>query len=353
MNISKISVFSFLVFVSALDAGQQVYQAQAGAVPAQIQQQQPQQFPQQQQAAQGSQPQQQQAQAAAGSPVDQNGVSELSGEGSPKTPKETNMFLEYYSRQGAEFGSSLYVQEASLSKQNISQDDLKKAVVVFFGDWCPHCDSFLKSFSKNVELLRLAGVNVIFINVPSIDRLKNWKEPTVDEFNAAENKIASYGIKLSNKKVFVGLLGDRITLAKSGIEGLPVVIAVKDGREYFRGVGESGVSKLNLSDQAVLKQFLEIWDKEPKETNAAKDTGKSQKSSVSKKNRAHKSVASSKGRKSNAKPTKNKFGQKSSATGYNKSHYGNIDINIEEAAHATNLLNDMNGSGTCPFSHAK
>ena len=343
MNISKFLMFSLTVFSVALDVdGQQVYQAQAGAAPAQINQSPNVNLPQQY--AIQSQVSTQQT------PDTKDGISSLSGDGGTKEIKETNTFLEYYSRQGSEFSPLIYVQESSLSKQYINHEDLKKSVVVFFGDWCPHCDSFLKSFSKNVELLRLAGVKVIFINVPSIERLKNWKEPTVDEFNVAENKIASYGIKLSHRDVFVGLLGDRVTLAKSGVEGLPVVLAIKEGKEYFRGVGESGVNKLNLSDQAILKQFLQIWDKEKKVDN---DKPKKSYLSSPKKQYGQKSDKFSSKSKKNRKNKQN-FGKKKfvSIATYNKSHYGNLSVDMDAAFYETQILNgDVNKSGACPLSH--
>ena len=57
----------------------------------------------------------------------------------------------------------------------------------------------------------------------------------------------------------VVLLGDRNVLTKAGVSGLPVFLAVKNSKEYFRGVGDNGVSKLKLGDKNVWKQFLEIF----------------------------------------------------------------------------------------------
>ncbi|MDR2666744.1 MAG: peroxiredoxin family protein [Holosporales bacterium] len=209
----------------------------------------------------------------------QGGVTPLVESAHTTQDKEDNQFLEYYSRQGTEFSASVYYQEGKkLTKRDISVDDLVKTIVVFFGEWCPHCDKFLREFSKNVDMLRMYGINIVFISVPSIDRLKNWQEPNVDEFNVAENKISSYGIKLS-RKVSVALLGDKKTLAHTGVEGLPVIVAIKNGMERFRGVGESGTSKLQLSDQAVLKNFLKIWDPEKELENES--TKKSQTSKKS------------------------------------------------------------------------
>ena len=62
-----------------------------------------------------------------------------------------NMFLEYYSKQGSDVWASVYYHEnGNLSKRDISYDDLQRAVVIFFGDWCPHCHKFLTEFSKHI-----------------------------------------------------------------------------------------------------------------------------------------------------------------------------------------------------------
>jgi hypothetical protein len=124
--------------------------------------------------------------------------------------------------------------------------------------------------------MRLAGIKVILINVPTIERLKNWQEPNVDEFNEAENKIASYGIKLANNQVFVTMISSRLILAACGIEGLPVMIAVKRGEERYRAVGENAVQKMNFSDQKTFREFLEIWDEsqESEPTHPESDSSK-------------------------------------------------------------------------------
>ena len=278
-----------------------VYQAQAGGGGV-IPQQQPQPQPQPQGQAVFAQGQQAPGAVVAGSPtqpqqmpqppqqgqVNAQGVAQ--GDIKPKETENKNPFLEYYSKQGSEFAAKVYYQNGkNLALEQISHDDLKKAVVVFFGEWCPHCDNFLKIFSKQLEFLRLYKVNVIFIHVPSIDRLKDYEKElsfkyTPDEFNQAENKISAYGINLSKKKTNVALLGDRVSLGKNGIEGLPVVIAIRDGKECFRAVGENTSAKLDFSNEEVLKNFLAIWDEdvnvvaEEKESAAANaETTKSSK----------------------------------------------------------------------------
>ena len=178
--------------------------------------------------------------------------------GSPVSTN-ANMFLEYYSKQGSEVWASVYYHEdGNLVKRDISYDDLQRAVVIFFGDWCPHCHKFLAEFTKHIKTLGQHGIKVVLLHVPSVDRLKNWQEPTVQEYKDVLTKLAGSGIKPSSN-VSVVLLGDRNVLTKAGISGLPVFLAVKNSKEYFRGVGDNGVSKLKLGDKNVLRQFLEIY----------------------------------------------------------------------------------------------
>ncbi len=179
--------------------------------------------------------------------------------------QSNNPFLEYYNKQGNTLlkdNISFYFRDKNntLQKRQLTSSAQKKSVMVFFGDWCPHCDAFLKTFSQHIDLLRLSDVTIIFVAVPSISKLKNWTEPTIDEFNTAERKIESYGIKLSSSKTFVVMISHPSTLSICGVEGLPVMIALQNGKEKFRAVGEKAVQKMNLSNTLVLKQFLEIWD---------------------------------------------------------------------------------------------
>ena len=63
--------------------------------------------------------------------------------------KSNNVFLEYYAKQGNDFSMSVFYNEnGNLVKRNISYDDLQRTVVIFFGNWCPHCHKFLTGFSK-------------------------------------------------------------------------------------------------------------------------------------------------------------------------------------------------------------
>ncbi len=187
--------------------------------------------------------------------------------------QSNNIFLEYYAKQGSNFSAPVFFFENNaLIKRDISFDDLKKSVVIFFGDWCPHCHKFLTEFSKHIATLAKSGVNAIFLHVPSVEKLRNWQEPSVQDYHAVVQKLSSYGISSTARNVKVVLLGERTALSQLGISGLPVFLAVKNAKEYFRGVGDSGVSKLQLSDPNILKQFLEIWGKD--ENNKVSDNAR-------------------------------------------------------------------------------
>ena len=218
---------------------------------------------------------------------------------SAASTQSNNVFLEYYAKQGSAFSASVFFFENNaLVKRDISYDDLKKSVVIFFGDWCPHCHKFLTEFSKHIGTLAKSGINIIFLHVPSVEKLRNWQDPTVQDYQAVVQKLNSYGIgATSNAKVV--LLGERTALSQLGISGLPVFLAVKNAKEYFRGVGDSGVSKLQLSDSNTLKQFLEIWGKD--ESNQARNNErKDNKKPEQLKKKSQKKVAN----KSKSKPVK-------------------------------------------------
>lgn len=200
-----------------------------------------------------------------------------------------NIFLEYYAKQGSDFSAPVFFFENNaLVKRDISYDDLKKSVIIFFGDWCPHCHKFLTEFSKYIATLAKSGINVIFLHVPSIEKLRNWQDPSVQDYQAVIQKLSSYGIgSASNIKVV--LLGERTALSQLGISGLPVFLAVKNAKEYFRGVGDSGVSKLKLSDPNILKQFLEIWGND-KNNKASENERKSDKKPEKLRNKSQKNA---------------------------------------------------------------
>ncbi len=243
---------------------QQVYQAQAGAAPQQ----------------EVPSPQDQEKKQPQATEINPQQAKESldSSETTPPTPVSTEKNEEntYIQTSSPKYNQEVIVKEhhkvgEKLSKmQQLSQDKLKKAVIFFFGVWCVACEALLKKFAATIDFLRLYGVNVVFVAIPQPDSMKNWKEPTMDDYKAAETKLASYGIDLSYKKIQLVMLGDKVTLAKNGIEGLPVVIVVKNGKESFRTYGDQAVKAFNLSEDANLKGLLGVWDSESKVKKAAK-----------------------------------------------------------------------------------
>jgi thiol-disulfide isomerase/thioredoxin len=234
-------------------------------------------------------------------------------------PQISNEFLEYYSKQGTEFSASIFYRVGTgLEKRSISGNDLRKAVVVFFGDWCPHCEKFLKKFSGEINMLTSRGIKVIFIGVPSVNALKNWKDPTIDDHSKYVEKLRSHGIGASSN-VDITALGDRVTLGKASVEGLPAVLAIKDGKEYYRGVGQGGLAKLDFSNGDTLKQFLSIWDPDEKTDESAKEETK-QKKKYGKKEKREKAGAWKKGVRRKRSP---------------------MGVDLEKASHATAMLNSI------------
>jgi thiol-disulfide isomerase/thioredoxin len=181
-----------------------------------------------------------------------------------------NRFLKTYNRQGTAFSALVFEENGGvLSKLNLNEANLKKCVVVFIGDWCPHCEKFIRSLANYIEYLKNNGIKILFIAVPPVNRLLKWKDPTIAGYLETKNKVTSFGVRLSDN-VKVVMLGDGRTLARCGVSGLPVLLALDKGKEKFRGTGEGVFSKLNLSDRDVLLEFLEIW-KEPETPEEAGD----------------------------------------------------------------------------------
>ncbi|MDR1391025.1 MAG: thioredoxin family protein [Holosporales bacterium] len=234
----------------------------------------------------------------------------------------SNIFLEYYAKQGDNFVTSVYcVENDALVKRNLSSKELKKTIVIFFGDWCQQCHNFITAFSKYVEALKSHGLKLIFLAVPQVHKLRNWKGPTLEEIQEAKDKISSYGINLSSG-VSVMFTSGKVALAKSGIEGLPVVIAIKNGVEYFRGVGATGVSKLQFNDPNVSSQFLQIWDDDTS-SNIGDSQEEDEDSSNKKQKKKHKKKAKWGSVSKNSTPFKN----------YKSSRYGSREL--------TEILNNI------------
>lgn len=242
-----------------------------------------------------------------------------------------NIFLEYYAKQGSDFSASVFeMANEGLVKRDISYDSLKKAVVIFFGDWCPHCHKFLTEFAQYLSVLEANGIRVILLDVPSVDRLKNWQDPSVQDYYNALQRVQSYGISLSSN-VELFLLGDRTTLARTGVSGLPVFIAIKDSKERFRGVGNSGVSKLQLSDPNVLSQFLGIWSESVSPADQAESTEvkkNSTKKSVKNIKKKNVKTSTSKKKKGSVKLSPSALAESRLATDMlNSCQWNKIDLN--------------------------
>ena len=180
-----------------------------------------------------------------------------------------NVFLENYVRKGAQFKATVYKKDKNgqLYKTKLSKEDLNKTIVIFFGDWCPHCSTFLTGFARNINSLVASGVKIIFVSVPSIERLQKWQIPNDTDYTEAEQKLSSFGIQ-TDQSVNLVLLGDKTTLDDNIIDSLPTMLAVKDGKEYFRGGSDNSIDKVDLSNQNSMNQFLEIWESNKPEKNS-------------------------------------------------------------------------------------
>jgi thiol-disulfide isomerase/thioredoxin len=198
---------------------------------------------------------------------------------------QQNQFLEYYPRQGQplfldNMDFCFLSNEQKIVKRQINGSLTEKAIVIFWGEWCPHCETCLKTFSPYFEILRLAGIKTIFVHVPTMEVLKNWRDPTVDDFNEAKNKLTSCGVTLVDNWVFLTMIGDKSVLSGCAVTSLPVMIAIKDNREVCRVVGVNAVQKINLSNPDTFRKFLGIWP--PAEAvSASPDTGESSQKSSS------------------------------------------------------------------------
>lgn len=174
---------------------------------------------------------------------------------------QPNTFTENYTLKGRPFNAYVYKKDADgrLYKMRLNSQDLQKAIIIFFGDWCPHCSRFLGNFSRNMPSLTQAGVKIIFIGVPSIDRLQNWREPTDADFNEHFQKLSSFGIQLGNNSELV-LLGDKASLNNNVVDSLPTMMAVSNGRECFRGGADNSIEKVEFNNQDAIGQFLQVFN---------------------------------------------------------------------------------------------
>lgn len=168
-------------------------------------------------------------------------------------------------RKGMDVRLSVYkMDRQGLYRDQLNAGNLQKAILIFFGSWCPYCSKYLNNLSRNINELVAAGIRIIFVHVPTIERLQNWQTPTDADYNDAYNRLSSFGIKPDNSIELV-LLGDRNSLNNNSIDSLPTMLAVKNGQEQFRGGSDNSIDIADFSQADKLKNFLQIWEDKAKE----------------------------------------------------------------------------------------
>ncbi|MDR1034870.1 MAG: hypothetical protein LBL32_02965 [Holosporales bacterium] len=231
---------------------------------------------------------------------------------------------------GAQISVPVFIKKGNqLSKSELTQNSLLgKAVVICVGDWCPHCANFLNTFAKYIEILRMYGINIIFLHVPSLEILGNWRDPTMEDYQSAEGKLQQYGIKADSPEsktkpagVYLVMLGSKDALAKVNVSSLPTAIGSNNGRECFRHVGEDAVRSLCLSNPDILTNILKIFNKDSKGIDDSSKKGTPPKKGPAK------------GLKGRAKKSED-FKKSSIMSGM----FGPVDRN--KASKATQFLND-------------
>lgn len=209
-----------------------------------------------------------------------------------------NPFLNNYARRNRRFSASIYKMDrnGTLYKTQLDSKSLQKAIVIFFGDWCPHCANFLNSLSRYLNQLISSGIKIIFISVPSIERIQNWQTPSIADYNEAQQKLRSFNIipeqlnqyaqteydnakqQKKNKQQYnhdilyinmpaveLVLLGDNSVLDNNAIDSLPTMLAINNGTEQFRGGSDNSLDVVNFENSVTMQQFNEIWYEEDDE----------------------------------------------------------------------------------------
>lgn len=203
-----------------------------------------------------------------------------------------NPFLINYARKNKRFSATVYKMDKNgrLHRSQLDSKSLRKAIIIFFGDWCPHCAHFLTSFVKYINQLTASGIKIIFIGVPSIERIQNWQSPTISDYNESQQKLQSFGINpeqlsqnakseyeqakqqkknkqkhnsdvltLNMPAVELVLLGDNSVLDNNAIDSLPTMLAINNGTEQFRGGADNSLDVVNFENPISMQQFKEIW----------------------------------------------------------------------------------------------
>lgn len=240
-----------------------------------------------------------------------------------KPQHEPNIFLDQSEKKDKmgtpvfKDGTSFFRQNGrDLEKRTIPISMLKKAVIIFFGDWCPSCVTFLQEFSKHADLLSMYGVKILLVNVPPIEILKNWRDPNVDEFNNAENKVSSFNIKLSRENIEMLCIEGKSVLKTSDISSLPVMIVSKNSNEVFRSSGSKATTLLQkLGTPDGLKQFLSLFEEDMTENLESTSDDKTSDEENNKKSRKKKENKSSKKRTKQPPKKRTSIEVKNSAAG--------------------------------------
>jgi thiol-disulfide isomerase/thioredoxin len=173
-----------------------------------------------------------------------------------------------YAQQGNTFRGLIYTFESGTPiLRPFTEADLHNVVIIFIANWCPHCDYALRTWAPHFAKLTARGIRIILVNVPALEDLKSGKVPTKKEHDDTIQKLLTLGVRVGGliRLVFAGT---KATLIDAGIVGLPVILAILDGKERFRAFGNSGVATLNLADDKVVSNFMAIFDSDkdhPKE----------------------------------------------------------------------------------------
>lgn len=172
-----------------------------------------------------------------------------------------NAFTENYALKGKQFGATVFRKDRNnlLYKTNLNANDLQRAIIIFFGDWCPHCSRFLKNFSKSIPALTQAGLKIIFIGVPSVDRLQNWRDPTESDYNENMQKLNGFGVQMGNNMELV-LLGNSNSLRDNAVDSLPTMMAISNGKECFRGGADNSIERAEFKNNDEVNQFLQVFN---------------------------------------------------------------------------------------------
>ncbi|MDR2458560.1 MAG: DsbA family protein [Holosporales bacterium] len=162
---------------------------------------------------------------------------------------------------GTDFLPTVFINDSGTFKmQTPKQDDMKKAIVVFYSVACPHCDTLLATLAPHVGKLKKEGIKLIFMNVPAGDKLQGQQPPTMEEYNQAVSKVTAHGITIDGNNTQVVVVADVATLSKNGITGLPVMMVIKKSVEQSRGIGQDAIQKVKFGDPATFSQLQAVFN---------------------------------------------------------------------------------------------